>query len=85
MGDSISQLVSSDDKRHVSDDFPEGCGNVALNSNKRVDYTLQEHVLEGMSEYLSSLGGHTNYFHLPDVGRFIVERVAVVPLKLITY
>ena len=78
-------MMANDDAEHIARAFPAELLPIAINNNKRVDYVLQEHALEGMSglsEYLSSLGGHTNYFDLPDVGRFIVEHVtAAVPLQ----
>ena len=63
--------------------FPDECPDIMLNDKMRVDYILQENPIEGFSEYLSSVGGHTNYFDLPDVARFLVVQVAQVIPKYV--
>ena len=44
---------------------------VQLNGGRRVDFLLQESVLEATNEFLSSLTSHTSYFEQKDVARFI--------------
>jgi len=44
---------------------------VHVNGGRRFDYMLQESMIEGANEYLSSLSSHTSYFDQKDVARFI--------------
>lgn len=44
---------------------------VHINGGRRFDYLLQESMIEGANEYLSSLSSHTSYFDQKDVARFI--------------
>jgi hypothetical protein len=75
LGDSMKKLVEDDDELHLGKAFPDGCPDILLNDGKRVDYVLQEHPFEEANEYISGLTGHTSYFDLPDVARFIVDHV----------
>ena len=84
IGDSLSKLVTDDDDQDLIHSFPDNYPDIMLNDKMRVDYILQENPIEGFSEYLSSVGGHTNYFDLPDVARFLVVHVAqVVPMQVL--
>ena len=76
LGDSLNKLVTDDSYQDLIQLFPDGYPDIMLNDRMRVDYILQENPIEGFSEYLSSVGGHTNYFDLPDVARFLVVHVA---------
>jgi hypothetical protein len=44
---------------------------IPLNGGRRIDFCLQETSIETANEYLSAITGHTGYFFLKDVARFI--------------
>jgi hypothetical protein len=50
---------------------PQAIPSVHINGGRRFDYLLQESMIEGANEYLSSLSSHTSYFDQKDVARFI--------------
>lgn len=51
----------------------EDIAHVRINGGRRFDYMLQESMIEGANEYLSSLSSHTSYFDQKDVARFIMS------------
>lgn len=57
------------------EECPSDIPQVALNSGRRIDYTLQETGLENANEYVSSITSHTGYFDMKDVARFIVVNI----------
>lgn len=57
------------------EECPAEIPHVALNSGRRIDYTLQETGLENANEYVSSITSHTGYFEMKDVARFIVVNI----------
>ena len=77
LGEAVKKFTVDDDSTFLEHQFPEGCPDIKLNSLKRVDYVLQEHPLEEANEYISGLTGHTSYFDLPDVGRFIISHIVM--------
>ena len=74
----VSAASSSDENEEMSKDpglnqrYPKYVPSIRVNSGRRVDYMLQETQVEGSFEYISSLTGHTEYFNLEDVARFVV-------------
>jgi len=76
LGDKVKKFVEDDAHEHLVKSFPPDCPEISLNAGKRVDYVLQESPFEGANEYISSLTGHTSYFELQDVARFIITHVS---------
>ena len=77
-GEYLQKIVEEDDGRKfgLGQEFPQNCPTIKLNNGRRVDYILQENPFEEANEYISSLYGHTSYFDLPDVARFIVAHIS---------
>jgi hypothetical protein len=77
LSDAMKKITANDDSDHLEKQFPDGCPKIRLNCLKRVDYILQENPFEEANEYISGLTGHTSYFDLADVARFIISHIVM--------
>lgn len=67
--------TTSTKPKRSSEECPSEIPHIALNSGRRIDYTLQETGIENANEYVSSITSHTVYFDMRDVARFVVVNI----------